>query len=296
MSGDVIGAWALVVVPKIQRFFGYTGKATCFVLRFFAPPYHISVLLLSWIGLHLAIASPTFVIAVAAQVLMGTVFVFQFQYVIEMIQTYANGDDRIFKNMLFVSSVAFDTAYGCGSTMALYTYDNIGKLVPFYIAAGVAAVAFVLYTGYFIMRVGLPQSFREFEKQRANARSNGEMKSMVMNVEPSECTDECRGGALPPGGEKEKQDTTQSHVEQCADNTADQPMNARMSLFSRVDALLFDCGITIQSSDGNIVSRAQQLASDLGLQFESVLALVQKAELLVYGSIKSNILRSSSRA
>lgn len=60
-----------------------------------------------------------------------------------------------------------------------------------------------------------------------------------------------------------------------------------LPLNTRVNALLFDCGFAAHRNDENLVTRARQLASYFGTQLVSVLAVVEEAELAVYGSLRS---------
>eukprot|EP00746_Dinoflagellata_sp_MGD_P122968 gnl/MRDRNA2_/MRDRNA2_57714_c0_seq1.p1 gnl/MRDRNA2_/MRDRNA2_57714_c0~~gnl/MRDRNA2_/MRDRNA2_57714_c0_seq1.p1 ORF type:complete len:622 (-),score=63.39 gnl/MRDRNA2_/MRDRNA2_57714_c0_seq1:150-2015(-) len=278
MSGDIVGAWALVMIPKLQAYFRCTGSTDNCLCRLFAAPYHISGMLIFWTMLHLAITSSNFLIAVAAQVIMGTVFVFHYQFNIEMVSMYADGDDRTFKNMQFVSAIAFNVAYGAGGVAALWSYENLGPLAPFQIGAASTCFTCVVYTFYYMMRVGLPKSLKDFEKQRAikkgRSRSSG-------------TGDTCQAGAVLDGdgmamqtGEAQLKSTKRMEEDSTISNLIIGPM----TLFARVSALLLDCGLAEQSSDENVVSRGRRLASDLGLEFVSVLAVVEKAELLVYGT------------
>eukprot|EP00746_Dinoflagellata_sp_MGD_P141552 gnl/MRDRNA2_/MRDRNA2_74648_c0_seq1.p1 gnl/MRDRNA2_/MRDRNA2_74648_c0~~gnl/MRDRNA2_/MRDRNA2_74648_c0_seq1.p1 ORF type:complete len:562 (-),score=66.54 gnl/MRDRNA2_/MRDRNA2_74648_c0_seq1:283-1968(-) len=260
MSGDVLGAWALIALPKLMK-----GSSAFCSFRCLAPPYHISTCLLGWAVLHLLLASPDFVVAVAAQVLMGTLHVFQYQYVFDMITLYSNGNDRIFKNMLFVAAVCFNFGYAFAAVVALTIYDTVGKLAPFYFAAGIAGLAFILYTGCFFARVGLPRSLRDFEDQRAKAN----LSSLEI---------------------MQKREQSQVHEEQPAvvkrEDTTHQMLNLPIPLIMRVNALFFDCGLVTQP-DENLVSRGHRLASEFGLQFASVSSVVEKVELLMYGSLRS---------
>lgn len=169
MAGDLLGVFLLTAAPKLKcaKSCASISSDSCKARRCFAAPYHISVLLFSWMALHLMMASPNFLVAVLAQVLMGTVYAFQYQFAIEMLAIYGGSDSRIFKNIQFVSILCYNLASGGASVVTLRIYTKIGKVAPFQVAAGVASFACLVYTGYFIGRVGLPRSFKEFEDRRA---------------------------------------------------------------------------------------------------------------------------------
>lgn len=60
-----------------------------------------------------------------------------------------------------------------------------------------------------------------------------------------------------------------------------------LPLNARVNSLLFDCGFAVQNGDENLVARGRRIASYFGVQFMSVLAVVEELELLMYGSLRS---------
>lgn len=74
----------------------------------------------------------------------------------------------------------------------------------------------------------------------------------------------------------------------------DREMSAGLTLHTRINALLLDCGLAAQSSDENLVSRGRRLASYFGFQFVSVLAVVEEAEIMLYGAIVNPRTRSNN--
>jgi len=290
MSGDVTGAIVLILSNRYKKSCNIGAiSASCFLFR---APYNIAVLQLCWVACHHFIASDVFNIAVAAQVVMGTVSVFSVQFLVEMMQLYARTNFKYFLRMQVLCGTAFAIGIGGGTSCATYMYSNWGRRSPFYVAEGVAALGFLIYTTGFLCRVGIPRSLKDFEEEHYPLTSSTtELSSVVVNVKPAECTDEVRR-------EGERVEAAQSRTgihEQLAtflplprpEDAAAQMMNGPMTLSLRVNALLLDCGIATPSTDENLVSRGRRLASELGLQFENVLAVVQNAELLMYGSLKS---------
>lgn len=272
MSGDITGAIVLIISNKFKGSCNIASAAG--PLSFlFRPPYNISVLQLCWVACHHFIASDVFAHAVAAQVIMGTVSVFTVQFLVEMMTLYAGTNFNHFLRIQVLCSLTFAVGIGGGTSCATYLYSHWGRRTPFHVAKVVAAVGCLIYTLGFLYRVGIPRSLKDYEEEHYPiAASVAELSSVVVNVKPSECTDEVRrdGESL-----------------EAAKNRDAQLMNGRMTLSVRVNALLLDIGLATQSTDENLVSRGRRLASDLGLPFESVLAVVENAELLLYGSLKS---------
>jgi len=277
-AGDILGAVALVIVPKCQSIVGGTGSSDCFLMRFVTAPYNNAALLASWVILHLLMSGmlgSDLVLVVTAQVIMGTAYVFQYQFVVETIQIYANGDERIFLNMQYGITCAFNLGYAGAAIFCLWAYEHLGPQVPFQMAAGVAGFSFVVYTLYFMMRVGFPKSLKDFEEQRA--QRNGTLQIKVQAKPEVELQGANEGGVAPEvlGAENKTWALSQ------------QMMNAPMTLFTRVNELLVDCGLAAQSHNENVVSRSRRLASELGIESASVLAVVQEAEVLMYGSLRT---------
>eukprot|EP00747_Dinoflagellata_sp_TGD_P178980 gnl/TRDRNA2_/TRDRNA2_28990_c0_seq1.p1 gnl/TRDRNA2_/TRDRNA2_28990_c0~~gnl/TRDRNA2_/TRDRNA2_28990_c0_seq1.p1 ORF type:complete len:479 (+),score=41.04 gnl/TRDRNA2_/TRDRNA2_28990_c0_seq1:33-1439(+) len=158
MAGDIIGALILVLIPKIKPFvkcLRCSGSASC---PLFAAPYHLSALLIAWAVLHVGLASPIFVIAVVAQVAMGTVFVFCCQAIAEMNQLYAGGDFSIHLRLQCLSGSCFGLGVAVGGLVALWLYEQVAKIAPFFVATALALFGCAFYTTIFCARVGLPSS------------------------------------------------------------------------------------------------------------------------------------------
>lgn len=167
MSGDVTGAMILLAVSKLKGSSQCSGtgfKADCYLLRLFRAPYHISLLLLCWAACHFLLASPIFAVAVAAQVIMGTLFVFTYQFLVEMLQLYAGTDLKLYLRLQCLAATCFAVGVSGATTFATWAYVTFGRKVPFFIASAVAFTGFAVYTLGFLVRVGVPQSLKDFEE------------------------------------------------------------------------------------------------------------------------------------
>lgn len=168
MSGDIVAAIILVVAAKLQPKESISTKVnsvSC-CARLFAHPYRITYLMLAWSTLHVLLASPYFPVAVAAQVLMGTVHVFVVQYVVELNTLYSDGNTQLFLQLTSLSSFAY-SVFVATTGLTMPVYEGVGRQVPFYLAAGVAIVFAIVYTVLFARRVGLPNpSLQAFEEEK----------------------------------------------------------------------------------------------------------------------------------
>jgi hypothetical protein len=169
MSGDIVAAVILVLAAKFKSKASSPSAAvnkTHCCKRLFAHPYMITYLMLAWASLHVLLASPVFAVAVTSQVLMGTVYVFVVQYIVELNTLYSDGNTRVFLLQTSLSSFCY-SIFQAMTGLTMPVYEGVGVQVPFYLAAGVAFVFAILYTVLFARRVGLPNpSLQTFEEER----------------------------------------------------------------------------------------------------------------------------------
>lgn len=174
MSGDVVGALALVAAPRAKVLLNTSvpGNSGCPLLRLLQAPYHISVLYLAWAACFLGLASPYFALAVASQIAMGTVFVFTTQFVVEMNAMYAGDDFQIYLRLQWFSGTLFSIGAAFGAPAGLGLYEGVSRRAPFLVAVAIAVAGFAGYTGFFLVRVGLPMSFQDYEQKRGAIARN----------------------------------------------------------------------------------------------------------------------------
>lgn len=209
MSGDYLAAMILVAVSKLKSRCRSDSRRDCYVLRLFRAPYHVSMLLLAWAVMHFLLASPVFAVAVAAQVLMGTLFVFNLQFLIEMMQMYGGKDMKLFLRLQCLSGTAFSIGIACASASSTWMYVTFGPRAPFYLGAVVSLAGFTVYSLGFFVRVGLPQSLQEFEEQHgmlpSSRKQEGQSDDQESKQGNSKDCDEERG-AIPSSKKQEEQE------------------------------------------------------------------------------------------
>lgn len=155
----------------------------CYLLRLFRAPYHISLLLLGWAASHLCLASPIFAVAVAAQVLMGTLCVFTYQFLVEMMQLYAGTDLKLYMRLQCLSGGAFGAGVSAGTAFSTWAYVTLGRKMPFLVASAVAFIGCAAYTVAFLTRVGLPRSLKDFEEELTAHSSSQKPEEQKKNQE-----------------------------------------------------------------------------------------------------------------
>jgi hypothetical protein len=167
--------------------------------------------MLAWCTLHVLLATPFFPVAVASQVLMGTVHVFVVQYVVELNTLYSGGNTQLFLQLTSLSSFSY-SVFVATTGLTMPVYEGVGRQVPFYLAAGVAFLFAILYTVLFAMRVGLPnpslQAFEEennfFQKPKVSCESGSEHSLQPQTSPKSEGSFQPRASRKSEGSFKQR--------------------------------------------------------------------------------------------
>lgn len=98
--------------------------------------------------------SPLLPIAVAAQVLMGTVFVYTVKFASDLNAFYSLGDSDLYLKMTAYGKYA-EAMGGCvGSFAGPFIYDSVSPYFPFVVSLCLSCCVFIIFTGAFASRVG----------------------------------------------------------------------------------------------------------------------------------------------
>ena len=127
-AGDLMAVVMMKVLPnKVDDETEDVG----FLKRCMMQPYNISCFLLGWILCNLGMISPWLPVAVTAQVVMGTVFVYVVKSGVDLNVFYSLGDSDLYlKMMLFCRNA--EALGGCAASLAgPLLYDNVGPQVSF---------------------------------------------------------------------------------------------------------------------------------------------------------------------
>ena len=129
-SGDLTAAVMMKVLPNNVE----EGTEDVGILkRLVMQPYNVSCLLLCWILCNLGMVSPLLPIAVTAQVLMGTVFVYVIKMASDLNVFYSLGDSDLYMTMTLFCKNA-EAIGGCvASILGPVIYDSISPQVVFFI-------------------------------------------------------------------------------------------------------------------------------------------------------------------
>ena len=156
MAGDVVGALAMQVIPLLFRQsanpddLGYFRRFWYYLL---SKPYTLSVTLFTWILFNLAMMTPSLPVAIAAQVLVGTTFVYSCKWSTDMSLFYSMGDSRVFLSLQERCRNA-DAIGGCVAGILATGLFSLDPAAPFICGAAMACVVLHIYTVTFCLRVG----------------------------------------------------------------------------------------------------------------------------------------------
>ena len=162
MAGDLIAALILGVTAtrlwaRLLRS-RQAGGARQVDRMLFQPPFNIGLFFASYAGTFAMLASPLFAVSVLGQVLMGTVYVFNKQAVMEAYLILAQDSLTLFRRLEFVGSCCFNCSMALASVVSVILYEEAGRRSAFYIvAAGSGLMALVVF-GFFGWRPGLLRS------------------------------------------------------------------------------------------------------------------------------------------
>ena len=167
-AGDLLAAIAMSIFKGGERpdLDDYEGiRRHWMAIR--AQPYNMSCLLFWWIILTALIMAPNLVAAVAAQVVMGTVYVFFAKTLTDLNLFFSLGESDIFMKLQVQCRNADSFAVLIASSGGLTLYENFFPESPFVVAFGVACTVFTVFTLGFCHRLGFGVDIETAEEQRA---------------------------------------------------------------------------------------------------------------------------------
>lgn len=170
-AGDLLAAFTMSIFkggarPDLDDYEGI--RRYWMAIR--AQPYNMSCLLFWWIILSAAIMAPNLAVAVAAQVVMGTVYVFFAKTLTDLNLFFSLGESEIFMKLQVqcrnADSLAVLIASSCGLTM----YENFFPESPFLLSFGLACFVFSIFTAGFCHRLGFGIDIETAEERRARRK------------------------------------------------------------------------------------------------------------------------------
>ena len=155
-AGDVTAALAMQVAPYFLPNSGdpeEMNRCSRTMYYLVSQPYNLSLIIVLWVITNIGMMSPVLAVAIVAQVLMGTVYVYSFKMTTELCLFFSLGDPQVFLSLQTYCRNAEAVGGSVAGVVAtvLYTVDPIA---PFAFAGSMALMMFIVYTSGFCARLG----------------------------------------------------------------------------------------------------------------------------------------------
>ncbi|CAL1153383.1 unnamed protein product, partial [Cladocopium goreaui] len=168
-AGDLMAAIAMQVIPVFVSDNYDPDELDCFrrYLHYVTSmPYNLSLIVFTWVLFNGGLVTPILPLAITAQVLMGTTYVYSSKWTTDMNLFYSLGDPKLFLNLQVLCRNADAVGGTIGGVLGnfLYTVDPVG---PFIFTCGLACVVFVIVTVGFCARLGFGDDIETAEEKRS---------------------------------------------------------------------------------------------------------------------------------
>lgn len=168
-AGDLMAAVAMQVIPAFVSDDYNPDELDCF-RRFLhhltSQPYNLSFIVFTWVLFNGGLVTPILPLAITAQVLMGTTYVYSSKWTTDMNLFYSMGDPKLFLNLQVFCRNADALGGSIGGVLGnfLYTVNPVG---PFIFTFALACVVFVTVTAGFCARLGFGDDIETAEEKRS---------------------------------------------------------------------------------------------------------------------------------
>jgi len=168
-AGDLTAAIMMQVIPFFVSHDYDPIELDCF-RRFLhhltSQPYNLSFILFTWVLFNGGMIVPVLPVAITAQVLMGTTFVYTSKWITDMNLFYSMGDSKLFMTLQILCSNAHALGGSLGGLLGGLLY-TLNPVAPFICSCAVACVVFVIYTAGFCARLGFGDDIDTAEEKRS---------------------------------------------------------------------------------------------------------------------------------
>eukprot|EP00913_Durusdinium_trenchii_P010681 g10021.t1 len=149
-SGDLVAA----VMMKVLRNNVDEAENVGWLRRITMQPYNLACLLFCWTLCNLGMISPLLPVAVTAQIIMGTVFVYTMKMSTDLNLFYSMGDTAVFLK-LQVNCKNAEAIGGCiFSFLGPFLFEHVSAFFPFMVSTFLSALIFIVFSAGFCQRLG----------------------------------------------------------------------------------------------------------------------------------------------
>ena len=191
-AGDVTAALAMQVAPYFLPNRGLDpeemNRCSRTMYYLVSQPYNLSLIIVLWVITNIGMMSPVLAVAIVAQVLMGTVYVYSFKMTTELCLFFSLGDPQVFLSLQTYCRNAEAVGGSVAGVVAtiLYTVDPIA---PFAFAGSMALMMFIVYTSGFCARLGFGDEIEIAESKRSRRLGLRRVSSWAADLRKSTAAD-----------------------------------------------------------------------------------------------------------
>lgn len=166
-AGDLFAAFMMRIFPAGER----SELSEMSGIRWFfhsatSQPYNLVLLALGWVTLNAGLCVPALPVAIASQVIMGTLYVYAMKAVTDMNLFYSLGDTKVFLQLQVQCRNADTLGNMLSGYFALALYE-INPLFPFVFATGLSIVTCITVMLGFCSRLGFGLDIETAEARRS---------------------------------------------------------------------------------------------------------------------------------
>lgn len=168
-AGDLTAAIMMQVIPVFVSNDYDPDELDCcrrFLHHLTSQPYNLSFVLFTWVLFNGGMVSPILPVAITAQILMGTTYVYTSKWTMDMNLFYSLGDSKLFMNLQVLCQNAHSLGGSIGGLFGIFLY-TLNPVAPFIFSSVLACVTFLIYTVGFCARLGFGDDIDTAEEKRS---------------------------------------------------------------------------------------------------------------------------------
>jgi len=171
-AGDLLAALWMQLTPllfpvqdeDVVDEYGPLRKTWC---QLMSKPYNLSSLLVMWAACNFLILSASLPVAMGAQIMMGTVYVYCSKVVGDLNIFYSLGDSGVFITLQVYARSADAVGATVSGIVSSYLYGSVAPESPFLFTAVLSLVILIVFSCGFCSRIGFGENIERAEQRRS---------------------------------------------------------------------------------------------------------------------------------
>lgn len=171
-AGDLLAALWMQLTPRffpvqdetVVDEYGPLRRTWCYLM---SKPYNLSCLLVMWAACNFLILSASLPVAMCAQIMMGTVYVYCSKVVGDLNIFYSLGDSGVFITLQIYARSADAVGATVSGIVSSYLYGSVAPESPFLFTAVLSLVILIVFSCGFCSRLGFGDNIERAEQRRS---------------------------------------------------------------------------------------------------------------------------------